>query len=67
MRIVLDICNFMVWLVLSGVSRVIPLAFVKVAAAIAWLVMAVLGEAVVFLVLLFGPLCHHVAQLHCSS
>jgi hypothetical protein len=66
-RVALDSCDFMVWLVLSGVPQVVPLAFVEVAVAIALLVVVALGEAVVFLVLLVGPPCHHVTQLHGSS
>jgi hypothetical protein len=43
------------------------LAFVKVAVAIALLVVVALGEAGVLLVLLVSPPCHHVTQLHGSS
>jgi hypothetical protein len=57
----------MVLLVLSGVPRVVPLAFVKVAIAISLLVVVALREAVILLVLLVSPLCHHVTQLHDSS
>jgi hypothetical protein len=57
----------MVWLTLSVVPRVVPLAFVEVAVAIALLVVDALGEAVVFLILLVSPPCHHVMQLHGSS
>jgi hypothetical protein len=64
---VLDSRDFMVWLALSGVPRVVLLAFVKMAVAIVLLVVVALGEAVVFLVLLVGPPCHHVTQLHRSS
>jgi hypothetical protein len=39
----------LVWLALSGVSRVVPLAFVEVTVAIALLVVVALGEAVVLL------------------
>jgi hypothetical protein len=46
---------------------VVPLAFVKVAVAIALLVVVALGEAVVFLILLVGPPCHQITQLHGSS
>jgi hypothetical protein len=66
-RIALDYRDFMVWLALSGVPRVVPLAFVEVAVAIALLVVVALGEAVVFLIFLVSPLCHHVTQLHGSS
>jgi hypothetical protein len=37
------------------------------AIAVALFVMVALGEAVVFLILLVGPPCHHVMQLHGSS
>jgi hypothetical protein len=67
MQTALDGHDFMVWLALSGVPRVVPLAFVEVAAAIALLVVVALGEAFVFLILLVSPSCHHVAQLHGSS
>jgi hypothetical protein len=43
------------------------LAFVKVAVTIALLVVVTLGEAVVLLVLLGSPSCHHVTQLQGSS
>jgi hypothetical protein len=66
-RVALDSRDFMVWLALLGVPRVVPLAFVEVAVAIALLVMVALGETVVFLVVLVGPPCHHVTQLHGSS
>jgi hypothetical protein len=67
MRVSLDNRNFMVWLALSGVPRVVPLAFVEVAIAVALFVGVALGEAVVFLILLVSPPCHHVTQLHSSS
>jgi hypothetical protein len=57
----------MVWLALLGVPRVVPLAFVEVAIAVALFVMIALGEVVVFLILLVSPPCHHVTQLHGSS
>jgi hypothetical protein len=57
----------MVWLALLSVPRVVPLAFVEVAVAIALLVMVALGEVVIFLVLLVSPPRHHVTQLHGSS
>jgi hypothetical protein len=60
-RVALDSRDFMVWLALSGVSRVVPLAFVEVAGAIALLVVVTLGEAIVFLIPLVIPPCHHVA------
>jgi hypothetical protein len=44
-----------------------PLAFFKVAIDIALLVVVALGEAVIFLVLLVSPSCHHFTQLHGSS
>jgi hypothetical protein len=46
---------------------VVSLAFVKVAIAIALLVVVALGEAAIFLILLVSPPCHHVTQLHGSS
>jgi hypothetical protein len=57
----------MVWLTLLGIPRVVPLAFVKVAVAIALLVVVVLGEAVVLLIYLVSPPCHYLTQLHGSS
>jgi hypothetical protein len=39
---------------------VVPLALVEVVVAVALLVVVPLGEAVVLLVLLVGPPCHHV-------
>jgi hypothetical protein len=55
-----DSSDFLVWLVLSGVSQVVPLALVEVAVVVALLVVVALGEAVVLLVLLVSPPCHHV-------
>jgi hypothetical protein len=52
--------DFLVWLALSGVSRVVPLALVKVVVAVALLVAVVLGKAVVLLVLLVSSSCYHV-------
>jgi hypothetical protein len=66
-RIVLNSHDFLVWLVLLGVPRVVPLAFVEVAVAISLFVVIALGKAVVLLVLLVSPLCHHVTQLCGSS
>jgi hypothetical protein len=66
-RVALYSHDFMASLALLGGPRVVPLAFVEVAIAIAMLVMVALGEAVIFLVLLVGPPHHHVAQLHISS
>jgi hypothetical protein len=57
----------MVWLALLGILRLVLLAFVEVAVAIALLVVVTLGEAVVFLILLVSPPCHHATQLHGSS
>jgi hypothetical protein len=48
-RVALDSHDFMFWLTLLGVPRVVPLAFVEMAVAIALLVVVALGEAVVFL------------------
>jgi hypothetical protein len=58
-RIALDSHDFMVLLALSGIPRVVPLALVEVAVAIALLVVVVLGEAAVLLVLLVSPPYHH--------
>jgi hypothetical protein len=51
-RITLNSRDLMVWLALLGVPRVVLLAFVEVAVAIALLVVVALGEVVVFLILL---------------
>jgi hypothetical protein len=67
MRIALDSRDFVVWLALLGFPRAVPLALVVVAIAIALLVMVALGEAIIFLILLISPSCHHVTQLHGSS
>jgi hypothetical protein len=66
-RIPLNGHDFLVWLALLGVLRVVPLALVEVAIAIALLVVVALGEAVILLVLLVSPPCHHVTQLDGSS
>jgi hypothetical protein len=65
--IALDSCDFLVWLALSGIPRVVPLALVEVGVAIALLVVVALGEAVVLLILLVSPPCHHIMQLYGSS
>jgi hypothetical protein len=65
--VALDSRDFMVWLALSGIPRVVPLAFVKVAIAIALLVMVAVEEAVVFLIFLVSPPCHHITQFHGGS
>jgi hypothetical protein len=65
--IALDSCDFMVWLALLSVPRVVPLAFIEMAVAIVLLVVVALGEAVVRLVLLVSLPCHHVVQLYSSS
>jgi hypothetical protein len=57
----------LVWLALSGIPRVVPLALVEVVVIVALLVVVALKEAIVLLVLLISPLCHHVMQLHGSS
>jgi hypothetical protein len=57
----------MVWLALSGVSKVVPVAFVGVVVVVALLVVVALGEALVLLNLLVSPPCHHVTKLHDSS
>jgi hypothetical protein len=67
LRIKLNSHNFFIWLVLSGVPRVVLLALVEVVVAVALLVIVVLGEAIVLLVLLISPLCHHVTHFHSSS
>jgi hypothetical protein len=59
-QIALNTRDFLIWLALSGVPRVVPLAFVDVVVAITLLVTFVLGEAVVLLVLLVSPLGHRV-------
>jgi hypothetical protein len=59
--IALNSHDFLVWLALSGVPRVVPLALVQVVVAGALLVVVALGEAVVLLILLISPPCHHVA------
>jgi hypothetical protein len=58
--ITLNSRDFLVWLALSGVPQVVPLALVEVAVAVALLVTIALGEAVVLLVLLVSPPCHYV-------
>jgi hypothetical protein len=60
MQIALNSRDFVVWLALSGVPRVVPLALVEVAIAVALLVIVSLGEAVILLILLVRPPCHHV-------
>jgi hypothetical protein len=67
MRITLNGRDFLVWLTLSGVPRVVPLAFVEVVVATSLLVVVALGEVVILLILLVSPSCHHVMQLHGSS
>jgi hypothetical protein len=57
----------MVWLALSSIPRVVPLALIKLVIAITLLVVVALGEAVVLLILLVSPPCHHVAQFYRSS
>jgi hypothetical protein len=59
-RIALDNHDFLVWLALSGVSRVVPLALVEVVVVVALLVDIALGEAIVLLVLQVSAPCHHV-------
>jgi hypothetical protein len=65
--IVLNSCDFMVWLALLGISGVVPLALVEVVVAIGLLVVVALGEAVILLVLLVSPPCNHVVQLYSTS
>jgi hypothetical protein len=57
-RVALDIRNFLVWLALSGVTRVVSLALVEVVVAVALLFVVALGEVVVLLVLLVSPPCN---------
>jgi hypothetical protein len=59
-RIALISRDFLVWLALSGVPRVAPLALVEVVVAVALLVAVAFGEVVILLVLLVSPPCHHV-------
>jgi hypothetical protein len=61
MRIALNSCDFLVWLALLGIPRVVPLALVEVVVTISLLVVVALGEAIVPLVLLVNQSCHHVA------
>jgi hypothetical protein len=65
--IALNRVDFLVWLALLGVPRVVPLALVEVVVAVALLVVAALWEAIILLVLLINPPCHHVTQFHNSS
>jgi hypothetical protein len=67
MRVALDSRDFMVWLALLGVPRVVPLASIEVAVAISLFIVVALGKAVLVLVLLVNHPRHHVAQLHGSS
>jgi hypothetical protein len=67
MWIALNIRDFLVWLALLGVPRVVPLALVEVAVAIALLIVVVLGAVVILLILLVSAWCHHVTELHGSS
>jgi hypothetical protein len=60
MWIALNSHDFLVRLVLLGVPQVVPLALVEVAVAIALLVAVTLWEAVILLILLGCPSCHHV-------
>jgi hypothetical protein len=50
MRIALNSHDFLVWLALLSVSRVVPLPLVEVAVAVALPIVVALGEAVVLLV-----------------
>jgi hypothetical protein len=59
-RVALTSRNFFILLALLGVPRVVPLGLVELVVAVALFVAVVLGEAVVLLVLLVGPLCQHV-------
>jgi hypothetical protein len=59
-RIALDSHDFLVWLALSGVSRVVLLTLVEVVVVVALLVDIALGETIVLVVLLVSALCHHV-------
>jgi hypothetical protein len=66
-RIALYGRDFLVWLALLGVPRVVLLAFVEVAVATSLFVVVALGEAIILLILLVNPPCHHVTLLHGSS
>jgi hypothetical protein len=66
-RFALNSGDFMVWLAFSGVSRVVPLAFVRVVVVVALLVIFAIGEALILLILLVGTPCHHVMEFHGSS
>jgi hypothetical protein len=59
-RIALDSHDFLVWLALLEISQVVPLALVEMVVAISLLVVVALGEAIVLLILLVSPSCHHV-------
>jgi hypothetical protein len=58
--IVLNSCDFLVSLAFFGIPRVVTLALVKVVVIVAMLVIVALREAIVLLVLLVSPPCHHV-------
>jgi hypothetical protein len=66
-QITLNILDFLVWLALSGIPRVVSLALVEVVVVVALLVVVMLGEAIVLLILLVSPPCHHVMQFHGGS
>jgi hypothetical protein len=63
-RIALNRHDFLVWLALSGVSRVVPLDLIEVAFAVALLVAVALGEAVVLFILL---VTHRAIMSHSST
>jgi hypothetical protein len=65
-RVAINSRDETVWLALSGGSRVVPLALVGTVVVVPFapVVIVALGEAVTFMVLLVGPLLHHVMELH---
>jgi hypothetical protein len=65
--IALNSHDFMVWLAFSRVSRDVPLTFVGVVVVVALLVVVALGKALVLLILLVNPPCHHVMEFHGNS
>jgi hypothetical protein len=62
--VVLNSHDFLVWLALSGVPLVVPLAPIKVVVAIALLVIVALGEAIILLIILIG---HHAIMPRSST
>jgi hypothetical protein len=66
-QIALNNRDIIVWVAFSGVSRVVPLAFVGMVVVVALLVVVALGEALVLLVLLVSTPCNHVMEFHDNS